>query len=176
MSRAIKIFGIGFSADDNDAEIEVAVDGNVIYTGAVTTDTNFDLREYTLGSDLGEEEVASWVEGDTATTKSLSIKALSGNFLYTKTLTTYVGEENLENPDLFGVYSYTEADGDTVSDPNSNIFLDGEPYNDLGIPDDRSELTGQWNIGIPEGSTVTCDLNIGEAPVKPEPETSDGTV
>jgi hypothetical protein len=176
MSRAIKIFGIGFSADDSDAEIEVAVDGSVIYTGAVTTDTNFNLKEYLLGSDLGEEEVASWIEGDAATTKSLSIKALSGNFLYTETLTTYVGEENLENPELFGVQSYTEADGDEVSDPNSNILINGEIYEDLGRPDDRSELYGQWNIGIPEGSTLTCDLNIDEAPVKPEPETTDTTV
>jgi len=171
MSRAIKIFGIGFSADDNDAEIEVAVDGNVIYTGAVTTDKNFDLREYTLGSDLGEEEVASWIEGDTAITKSLSIKALSGNFLYTETLTTYVGEENNENPELFGVYSYTEADGDEVGDPNSNILIDGAE-NENGPSDDRSELYGQWSIGIPEGSTMTCDLNIEEAPIKPEPEES----
>lgn len=176
MNRAIKIFGIGFSADDNDAEIEVSVDGNVIYTGAVTTDTNFELEEYLLGSDLGEEEVVSWVEGDTATTKSLSIKALSGNFLYTEALTTYIGEENLDNPELFGVYSYTEADGDVVGDPNSNILLDGASYDDAGIPDDRSELYGQWNIGIPEGSTLTCDLNIDEASVKPEPETTDTTV
>jgi len=170
MSRAIKIFGIGFSADDNDAQIEVAIDGNVIFNGAVTTDKNFNLREYLLGSELGTEEVASWIEDDAATTKKLSIKALSGNFLYTETLTTYSGEETLDNPELFGVYFYTETDGDEVSDPNSNVLLDGSPHDDAGVPDDRSELFGQWNIGIPEGSTMTCDLDIAEATVKPEPE------
>lgn len=174
MSRAIKIFGIGFSADENDAEVEIKIDDSVIHTGVVTTDKNFNLREYLLGSEMGETEVASWIEDDAATTKSLSIKALSGNFLYTQTLTTHSGEENLENPELFGVYSYIEEDGDDVSDPNSNILLDGAEYED-GSPDDRSELYGQWNIGIPEGSTMTCDLNIGEAPIEPEPETTDTT-
>jgi len=172
MSRAIKIFGIGFSADDSDAQIEVAIDGNIIFNGAVTTDKNFDLREYLLGSGLGEEEVASWIEDDAATTKKLSIKALSGNFLYKETLTTYSNEETLDNPELVGVYTYTETDGDEVGDPNSNVLLDGVEHGDSGIPDDRSELFGQWNIGIPEGSTMTCDLNIGKAPVRPEPEES----
>ena len=169
MSRAIKIFGSGFSADETDAEIEVSIDGNVIYSGTVETDKPVNLKEYLLGSGLGESEVASWVEADAASVKTLSIKAISGNFLYTQTLTTYVGEEGVENPELNGVYSYEETDGDAVADPNSNVKLDGDVY-DIGVPDDRSELFGQWDIGIPEGSTMTCDLSIGEAPVKPEPE------
>jgi len=169
MSRAIKIFGVGFSADENDAEIELAIDGTVIYSGAVETDKPVDLKEYLLGSGLGESEVASWVEADAASVKTLSIKAISGNFLYTETLTTYVGDESVENPELNGVYSYEETDGDAVADPNSNVKLDGDVY-DIGVPDDRSELFGQWDIGIPEGSTMTCDLSIGEVPIKPEPE------
>jgi len=175
MSRAIKIFGIGFSADDSDAEIEVAIDGNVIYSGTVETDKPVDLKEYLLGSGLGESEVASWVEADAAGVKTLSIKAVSGNFLYTQTLTTYVGDENVENPELDGVYLYEETDGDAVGDPNSNIKLNGDVY-DIGAPDDRSELFGQWNIGIPEGSTMTCDLNIGEGPTKPVSEDETTTV
>jgi len=169
MSRAIKIFGAGFSADENDAEIEVKLDGSIIYSGAVETDKPVDLNEYLLGSGLGESEVASWVEADAASVKTLSIKAISGNFLYTETLTTYVGDESAENPELNGVYSYEETDGDVIGDPNSNIKLDGDVY-ETGAPDDRSELFGQWNIGIPEGSTMTCDLNIGEGPTKPVSE------
>ena len=122
-----------------------------------------------MGSGLGESEVASWVEADAASVKTLSIKAISGNFLYTETLTTYVGDESVENPELNGVYSYEETDGDAVADPNSNVKLDGDVY-DIGVPDDRSELFGQWDIGIPEGSTMTCDLNIGEGPIKPVSE------
>ena len=169
MSRAIKIFGVGFSADENDAEIEVAIDGNVIYSGTVETDKPVDLKEYLLGSGLGKSEVASWVEADAASVKTLSIKAISGNFLYTETLTTYVGDESVENPELNSVYSYDEEDGDVVGDPNSNIKLDGDAY-DTGAPEDRSELFGQWDIGIPEGSTMTCDLNIDEGTIKPAPE------
>lgn len=175
MSRAIKIFGIGFSADDNDAEIEVAVDGNVIYTGAVTTDTNFNLKEYLLGSDLSEEEVASWVEGDAATTKSLSIKALSGNFLYQAAASTYIDDENATNltlDELQTLFSYTDEGGDEVYDPNSNVLVDGEEYSG-GIPSDRTDNYGQWSIGIPEGSTMTCTLNIGEGVTKPEETTEE---
>jgi len=169
MSRAIKIFGVGFSADENDAEIEVKLDGNVIYSGTVETDKPVELDAYLAGSGLGESEVASWVEADAASVKPLSIKAVSGNFLYTETLTTYVGEEHVENPELIGVYTYSETDGDEVADPNSNIKLDDELY-ETGAPDDRTELFGQWDIGIPEGSTMTCELNIGEGTFKPVPE------
>lgn len=167
MSRAIKIFGIGFSDTDNDAEVEIKIDDDVIYSGTVTTDTNTDLNTYLSGSELEETEVVSWVEDDVSSTKSLSITAISGNFLYMETLSTYSGEETLDNPELFAVHFYSEEDGDIVADPNSNVRVDGELYED-GAPDDRNELFGQWNIGIPEGSTMTCDLIIDEASVEPE--------
>ena len=173
MSRAIKIFGVGFSTDENDAEIEVKLDGNVIYSGTVVTDKPVDLDAYLAGSDLGESEVASWIEPDVASVKALSIKAVSGNFLYQASASTYIGDENITDlvlDDLQTLYVYQEeTDGDDVADPNSNIKLDGDVY-DIGAPEDRSELFGQWDIGIPEGSTMTCDISIGEGPIKPVSE------
>jgi len=169
MSRAIKIFGIGFSADDTDAKVEVKIDNNVVYSGAIETDKNADLNSYLEGSSLGEFEVASWIESDASSVKQLSIHAISGNFLYSETVTTYIGEESQMDPELLGVHTYDESDGDSVSDPNYNVVIDGEIYED-GAPSDRSELYGQWNIGIPEGSIMVCDLTIDEGAIRPDPE------
>lgn len=178
MSRAIKIFGIGFSDTDNDAEVEIKIDDGVIYSGIVATDINFELNEYLLGSELDPTEVASWVEDDAASTKSLSIKAVSGNFLYQAAASTYIDDENATNltlDELQTLFSYTDKDGDEVYDPNSNVLVDGEEYSG-GIPSDRTDNYGQWSIGIPEGSTMTCTLNIGEGVTKPEETTEEATV
>ena len=166
MSRAIKIFGIGFSADDNDAQIEVAIDGNVIFNGAVTTDKNFDLDAYLAGSQLEEKEVASWIEGDEGSVKKLSIKAISGNFLYKTAASTYIGEEILSDlllSDLTTLHTYTADDGSEINDPNYNVSIDGQ-LQETRNSDVSSELEmdGQWDIGIPEGSTMVCDLHIDQ--------------
>jgi len=74
--NTIKIFGIGFSTDENDAEIEIKVDNNVIYKGIVKTDKNCNLDNYLLGSNLGDTKIVSWFESSFPNTRNLSIKAL----------------------------------------------------------------------------------------------------
>ena len=171
MNRKIKLFGVGFSSDDNDASVEIKVDGNVVYSGDVVTDKNADINAFLSGSDtVDQAAVAEWEEGEDAVVRKLSITAVSGNFLYTQTLGTFLGEENSGDDELIFVHTYTDEDGDEVADPNYNVKLGDEPYEDGGSKN-RTELFGQWNIGIPEGSTMVCDLKIDAG--TPRPETSE---
>ena len=173
MSRKIKLFGVGFSSDDSDASVEIKVDGNVVYSGNVVTDKNVDINAFLSGSDtVDQEEVASWEEGEDAVIRTLSITAVSGNFLYTETLGSFLGEEDSDDDELVFVHTYTDEDGDQVADPNYNVKLDDEPYEDGG-PKNRTELFGQWDIGIPEGSTVVCDLKIDAGTTRPETSEDD---
>jgi hypothetical protein len=145
--NTIKIFGIGFSTDENDAEIEIKVDNNVIYKGIVKTDKNCNLDNYLLGSNLGDTKIVSWFESSFPNTRNLSIKALKGNFLYTRTTNGF--DEC--------IHTYITSNGSTISDPNSQIMLDGNNY-DIGKPNDSAGSRGQWCIGIPERSVMTCRL------------------
>ena len=173
MSRKIKLFGVGFSSDDNDASVEIKVDGNVVYSGDVVTDKNADINAFLSGSDtVDQEEVASWEEGEDAVIRTLSITAVSGNFLYTETLGSFLGEEDSDDDELNFVHTYTDEDGDQVADPNYNVKLDDELYEDGG-PENRTELFGQWDIGIPEGSTMVCDLKIDAGTTGPETSEDD---
>jgi len=98
MNRKIKLFGVGFSSDDSDASVEIKVDGNVVYSGNVVTDKNADINAFLSGSDtVDQEEVASWEEGEDAVIRTLSITAVSGNFLYTETLGSFLGEEDSDD-------------------------------------------------------------------------------
>ena len=175
MSRKIKLFGVGFSSDGNDASVEIKVDGNVVYSGSVVTDKNADINAFLSGSDtVDQAAVAEWEEGEDAVVRKLSITAVSGNFLYTETLGLFLGEEDSGDGELNFVHVYTDEDGDKVADPNYNVKLDDEPYEDGGSKN-RTELFGQWDIGIPEGSTMTCDLIIDEAIFESDSTVEDST-
>ena len=168
MTRKIELYGVGFNPTGIDTEIEVMMDGTVIYTGTITTDTTKELTG--MASDtVAESVMASWTAPDTAGTHQLSIRAITGGVLYTNSGSTHI-DDNASETSL-SVYSYTESDGDIVGDPNSNVLVDGEILED-GRPENRDELFGQWHIAIPEGSTMTCDFNIDAGQALPEPDST----
>lgn len=161
MSRKILFYGVGFDDSGEDAQIEVRVDGELINSGVIVTDTT-QAMSYS-GSDVeGETVIAEWIAPDEAGTHALSITAVSGNILYTNTETTYIGDEDLENPTLLNVRHVEDSEtGLIISDPNENIKIDGVPdENDFGRLEKRSDYSGQWNIPIFEQTTMTCDFVI----------------
>lgn len=172
MTRKIELYGVGFNPNGTDTNIEVKLDGEIVYTGNITTDTTQNVTG--LNSEtVSESVIASWTESDVAATHNLSIRAISGDLLYTASASSYIGETAVDEP--LSVHSYTNADGsESISDPNANVLLDNEPLEN-GRPDTRTELFGQWNIAIPEGSTMTCDFIVDAGEEMPS-ETTDTTV
>jgi len=164
MSRAIKIFGAGYNDTDNNANIEIKIDDDVIHSGEISTTKQDEAGPYFGKNDDGYE-IASWVEDNAASTKKLSIKVSEGFFSYKETLTTLIDGESTDNPELRAVHMYKDDDGDIVSDPNTNVQLDGAPYL-LDLPEKhRDEIFGQWDIIVQKGETMTCDLIIDEGQV-----------
>lgn len=157
MNRLIKIFGNG-STEVENPEVVIKLDGSEVFSGVISSEP--------------DTEIASWTEGKEQVTRKLEITAVSGKVSYVNAMSTFLGEGSLSDPELDNAIYITEDDGDVVSDTNDNVLMDGEPF-DTGEPDDRSKLFGQWTIKIPEGSTMTCDFTVGDAPIRFwNPETS----
>lgn len=164
MARKIELYGIGFNPNGTDTSIEVKLDGEIIYNGTVSTDTT--QRATGLKPEkMPEDVIASWIEADAEATRTLSIRAISGDILYTDSASTYIDET--EGEAELDVHIFTNGDSeDVVSDPNKNVLLDNTPLEN-GRPEIRTELFGQWSISIPEGSTMTCDFVISTGKERP---------
>jgi len=133
----------------------------VLYSGAIPTDTTQDLS-FSGSETVNASVVAEWITLSEEGTHNLSISALKGDFMYTDSKTTYNGEEEAEDPVVSGVRYEEDPDtGIIISDPNENIKIDGVDFEeDLGRPENRSDLFGQWDIPVREGSVMTCSFII----------------
>jgi len=161
MRRLIKIQGFGISRTTAPVIIEAKINEKVVYFGEVDTHKKASPADILHKTDTKSIDVFSWVENSNSDVKKMSITVHSGIFLYTKTLTTLIGHENLKDPKLFDSFHYKDDNGVIISDPNSNILIDGVPYND--IPKNRKKMTGQWRIVVPEKSTMSCDVHLDQA-------------
>ena len=57
---------------------------------------------------------------------------------------------------FYSAYTGTPTNTDSPADPRSSVTIDGVPQNP-----DRGVYNGTWTWLVPQGSTLSCNLNIG---------------
>ncbi len=98
---------------------------------------------------------------DFAGTSFMTITVENGDLLLGDSFANYAAGNSQINPaqgnvdSYLGFYDFT-IDGNTISDPLSDVFIDS-----IGQSTDRSTgLYGQWYWTIPAGSTFSATVNI----------------
>jgi hypothetical protein len=151
------------------ASITATVDGTVVFSGPVSTlDQPVPVRPDPEANVI-TSEIFTWTNTvDFAGTQSYSIAVTGSPLLLGFTGADHVVANNVA--EFLNFYSF-ETYGVTVSDPLSNVAIDGVAYQ-RGF--DNSELQGQWQWLIPAGSTFTATLNVnaGVEPTPPEEPTA----
>ena len=158
-TRTFKQFGQAYG--NVPATIVVNINGSEIFSGAVPTENtvfpSFPNPEITVA------ELFTWTNTvDFAGTQSFSISVQNSPLLLAYTQTDYVMSNNVS---AFSVVNTYDDGGVTVSDPFTNVAIDGVA---MQRGPDNNPLSGQWFHIIPAGSTFTATLNI-KAGVEPSP-------
>jgi len=161
-TRTFRQFGQSYGS--TPATITSTVNGTVVFSGQITT---IDAPFPTLPNlSITGTELFTWTNTvNFSGTQSFSLSVENSPLLLTDSTADYCAANNTSE---FGfIYSYTEGNT-TISDPFSNVFIDGVS---VERSSDYSELSGQWYWHIPAGSTFTATLNVnaGQEPLPPSP-------
>lgn len=161
MPRIFQQFGSGYSDVGTPVNIEVQIDGNTVFSGAVPT-VNAPVPGYQPDTRLGQlcfewtEPVANFVG-----TKSLSISVSGGGEFQ---LNDTLAQGNVADPDEYGEIYETTIGNVWYGDPLSEVSIGGEAQMRPLNP------AGQWGWNIMSGEILTATLNINllEQPLPPE--------
>ena len=158
-TRTFKQFGQAYGA--TPAVITATIGGTVVFSGEVAT---VDAPWPSLPNvEITGTELYTWTNTvEFAGTQSFSLSVANSPLLLADTLADYIANNSAQ----FGsFYSYQDS-GTTISDPFSNVAIDGVI---MQKSPEYSELLGQWYWQIPAGSTFTATLNIsaGNVPTSP---------
>lgn len=162
-TRTVKIFGLAYGS--TPAEINVALDGNTVYTGAVsTTDApipslpNLDLVPEIV--EFCNFEIPLDFNG----TKPMTCVVSSGTVIFAAIRANYCVIANTTPVIGTGPDGFSSIDG--LGDARSNVFIDGASQ-----PMNHETWPGTWWFTVPAGSTLTYDLDVqaGTANVAPTP-------
>lgn len=188
MNRTIKIQGVGFS--ETSAEVQISLDGTVIYQGPVLSSQQPFRPSYVMGSEQLVDpatlsgfdayaalyNVATWTETvDFSGTRNVEIVATKDAFLFSKARSNYMPVSRTEDPTTMfssgekGFISpyYQQQSGGVFRDPCTNVTIDGVPQQRNPDSDPTKEY-GQWTWGIQQGQTLAFTLNISaglESPI-----------
>lgn len=180
MNRTIKIYGYGYDPYDQinqkfQAEIQVKIDGEIIYSGPVYTPGPVDsIFPGTKGFPLFQP-VAEWQQSLGAASRQLEIIPLVGNFCFTSTrsdwmpirLKSDLTTEWSSGPDNFiPCYALQEQEFVYFRDSNHNVMIDGVPQ--TRIAETEWERLGQWHWIIEQNQTFSSNMLISaglDAPV-----------
>ena len=93
---------------------------------------------------------------DFAGTQSFSITVTGSQLLLDFTAANYPPRTDSDSA-RFASFYFQTVNGVTVSDPFTNVAIDGVA---MQRGPDNSELSGQWQWLIPAGSTFTATFNV----------------
>lgn len=144
---------LGQAYGTTPATVTVIVDGNTVYSGAVTT-TDAPIPAWDQRSTISNE-MFSWTDDETFFgAKSISI-AVTGSDLLLSSIEAVAETAN--------TVVRLGTDGEIDGDPMVNVTIDGVSQNP-----DRGDLTGIWCWVIPAGGTLTADFTVSEPkPITP---------
>jgi len=162
-TRTFRQFGQAYGA--TPASITASIGGSVVFSGAIST-ADQPVPSSQVG--ISASELFSWTNTvDYAGNVSFSIAVTGSQLLLTMTDADYC---YANVPSTFmGFFTYEDS-GLTISDPFTNVVIDGVPKqrgpNNSNV---AGPLTGQWYWLIPAGSTFTATLNVsaGQEPSTP---------
>ena len=136
------------------ASITATIDGTVVYSGPINT---LDIPVPTR-PDVATDPVPTiftWTNTVAfAGTQSYSIAVTGSSLLLSTTMADHFTANNVAQ---FNSICDREIDGILVSDPFTNVAIDGVA---MQRGPNNSELPGQWQWLIPAGSTFTATLNV----------------
>ena len=160
-TRTVKIFGQGFGSAP--AEILVTLNGNTIYTGAIST---IDQPVYTLPNlelTSSVPELCNFeIDMDFSGTMPMTCEVLGGTVIFAQILANYYAVANTDpvvgsEPNIIkstGPNVFKDING--ISDPRLNVFV-----NNVAHPiNHNEEFSGPWWFTVPAGSVLAYDLAV----------------
>ena len=160
-------FGVG------TVTLTTKIDGNIVFNGIITPlDEPFPI--FPDSNTLFNSELFTWTEDSAfAGERNLEIAVSGGTLLLTDTLANFAPANLITNPPsiitsddthFYSFYAF-EENGTTVTDPFTNIEIDGAPKSTShtvapGQIGWHAPLPGQWYWKIPSGSVFTATVNI----------------
>jgi hypothetical protein len=142
------------------ASITATIDSTVVFSGPVSTlDQPLpilpELPESSANVSL--PTLFTWTNTvDFAGTQSFSITVTGSQLLLDFTAANYPPRTDSDSA-RFASFYFQTVNGVTVSDPFTNVAIDGVA---MQRGPDNSELSGQWQWLIPAGSTFTATFNV----------------
>jgi hypothetical protein len=165
--RTIKQQGQLYGLDS--ATVVAKIDGAVVFNGTIDAVNQPIPALPSLGA-IDGVDLFSWEEDvDYTGTRALEIYVTGATLILTDTLANYYTiSQPWPDPTVpvpvvssgetgFGWVYFVETDGVVVTDPLTNIAIDG---NALLAPDRLDGLKGQWYWRVTSGSTLTATVNI----------------
>ena len=163
-TRTFKQYGQGYGA--TPVTITVTLNGVEIFNGDIATlDQPVPDMPILSGENFGVE-IYSWTKDLTFQgTDSLQITVADGIFLMSQSVANYFkypvpdspsGPYATSGPDNFVPFYYYTADGDIITDPISNVAIDGVAQTEARVPGEY----GQWCWVLSPGQTMTATLNV----------------
>ena len=158
-TRTFKQLGQAYGS--TPAVITATIDGAVVFSGEIpTTDTPIPPMPDTS---VGASELYTWTNTvDFSGTQSISISVANSPLLLTNTMADYCGNVVAD----FGSFNSYIFDGVYISDPFSNVFIDGVSKS---RGPDNNPLAGQWHWIIPAGSTWSATMTVKAGWTPPTP-------
>ena len=177
-TRTVKIFGLAYGS--TPAEINVTLDGNTVYTGAVSTQDPVTgtpcladykiLNQPTPNLDYANStvELCSFeLPMDFQGSKPMTSTVTNGTVIFAQIRANYFAIPGSDPIVGRGPSEYFDINGD--ADARSNVAKDGEPVTVVHT----NVSHGTWFFSINTGSVLSYDLNViaGTANVAPTPPT-----
>lgn len=194
MQRTIRINGYGFhdqSSEHCQAEVQIKIDGNVLYQGPVFTPKIYvDDLDFIGPTDIQQESVtvrpgmknfithaviAEWPESLMPASRQLEITAIAGNFRFTGTWSNFMPIWLLDDlntvwstgsANFIPCYANQESEFVYYRDSNHQVMIDGVPQ--LRESTNEWERLGQWHWTITQGQVFSSIMKISaglESPV-----------
>jgi hypothetical protein len=148
-NKTLQFLGNGYGPTGTAAAVTVTFNGNSVYTGSVPTIYN--AGEPLKAPDEMQPLFTIEIPEDTVGTFPMTVQVTAGDQV---DLTQILSNRNNDvgNVDVFG-YMQAESGNRTRTD----VVIDGVLQS---IPDEYSSW-GEWTWSIPAGSTMNCNIYVG---------------
>lgn len=172
MNRTLQLHGIGYH--DQSCEISVKFKDQPIFQGAVNTETQrFFNAQGTTSVSPFNSLVHSWQVPLDAQEGLLEIRALKGDFLFTRLLSNFMpvtlasdGVTVTTSGETGFIPCYAApVSGGILRDPNFNVTING--VSRVREPVTAHQQFGQWFWGIQEGSTFVSTARVSAGLASP---------
>lgn len=153
-TKTLKFFGNGYAPTGQSASVTVTLDGATVFTGAVPS---LPSAQWDLQPDVQVELFSIDIDDTFVGVKPMTVTTTNGDAV----VLSWCESNSAATPSVF----YSMAEADLQWDYRTNVQLDGVPQDKGSLVD---ILVGAWSWEVPNGSTLSYDLNVSvPAPLPP---------